>query len=244
VSPLAEGATCPVNCRLRLRRRVGLAAALALVPVGAVGAAAVTLRPAHTTPNYPGVSIATSAAYHDPALLERAWQLPAARQFGGRVVSQTNPTSSGPSSLANIERSFGDGKRTEASILAGTGKCWFGFCLGGLTLDELAEVARVSTRREVKVRRYISYYEFREEMKRSNDPRQRVVINFHRGSLFGASVGHHSPIGGFLEEQNLVFVLDVNTKYGPFLVDAQRLYDAMDTMDESAGKSRGLMVMR
>jgi len=34
--------------------------------------------------------------------------------------------------------------------------------------------------------------------------------NFNRAQIFGAGVGHHSPIGGYLEAEDLVFVLDVN----------------------------------
>jgi hypothetical protein len=238
---LAEGRTCPAAGRLR--RRLGVAAALTFLPLGAAGVAFVAIRPDHAAPNFPGVSIAKSAAYRDQALLERAWQLPAASQFGRRVAYQTNPTSCGASSLANVERSFGL-ESTEASILAGTGKCWFGYCLGGLTLDELASVALASTQREVTVKRDISFETFREELQRSNDLERRVVINFHRGSLFGQGMGHFSPIGGFLEKEDLVLVLDVNAKFGPFLVDARRLYDAMNTTDAMAGKRRGLLVLR
>lgn len=226
------------------RRRVAIAAGLALLPVGATAVAYFKIRPAQTARNFPGVSIAKSPAYKDSVLLDRAWQLPVARQFNGHVVWQTNPTSCGPSSLANVERSFGN-DRTEASILSGSGKCWFGYCLGGLTLDELADLARSSTHRQVTALHDISYQDFREQLRRSNDPRQRLVINFARGVLFGEGYGHHSPIGGFLEDANLVFVLDVNGKFGPFLVDARRLYDAMNTIDSSAaGQKRGLLVIQ
>lgn len=47
--------------------------------------------------------------------------------------------------------------------------------------------------------------------------------------LFGRGGGHHSPLGGYLEEEDLAFVLDVNAGYGPWLVSAQRLFDAMNT---------------
>jgi hypothetical protein len=226
----------------RLRRRLVVAAALASLPLGAAGVAFVAIRPDGGTPNFPGASIAKSPSYKDPALLERAWRLPVASQFG-QLAFQTNPTSCGASSLANVERSFGL-ERTEATILAGTGQCWFGYCLGGLTLDELGAVALASTRHEVTVIRDISYDRFREHLRRSNDPEQRIVINFHRGSLFGEGMGHFSPIGGFLEDEDLVFVLDVNAKYGPFLVNARRLYDAMDTTDGQAGRKRGLLALR
>jgi hypothetical protein len=43
-------------------------------------------------------------------------------------------------------------------------------------------------------------------MRRSNDPGRRYIVNFSREQIFGAGVGHHSPIGGYLEDGDLVFV--------------------------------------
>ena len=51
--------------------------------------------------------------------------------------------------------------------------------------------------------------------------------------------GHHSPIGGYLEAEDLVLVLDVNEKFKPWLVERSRLYDAMNTVD--GDKKRGLL---
>jgi hypothetical protein len=38
-----------------------------------------------------------------------------------------------------------------------------------------------------------------------------------------------------------VLVLDVNRKYGPWLVKPERLYQAMNTLDHGAEKKRGLL---
>ena len=84
-------------------------------------------------------------------------------------------------------------------MLAGTGRCWTGICILGLTLDELAEVARANTSRKITVLRDLNENQFREHMRRSNDPGRRYVVNFSREQIFGAGVGHHSPIGGYLE---------------------------------------------
>jgi len=62
--------------------------------------------------------------------------------------------------------------------------------------------------------------------------------------LFGVKIGHHSPIGGYLTERDLVFVLDVLERYQPFLAPSQRLYEAMDTVDRETGKKRGLLLVR
>ncbi len=111
----------------------------------------------------------------------------------------------------------------------------------GLTLDELADVARAKTRRRITVLRNLTGEEFREHMKRSNDPGRRYIINFARETIFGAGVGHFSPIGGYLEAEDLVFVLDVNERYKPWLIQRQLLFSAMDTLD--GDKKRGLLII-
>ena len=82
---------------------------------------------------------------------------------------------------------------------------------------------------------------FRAELRQANDPRQRLIINFTRRPLFGTGGGHHSPIGGYFDAEDLVFVLDVNERFGPWLVSSERLFEAMDTVDSSSGARRGLL---
>jgi len=84
---------------------------------------------------------------------------------------------------------------------------------------------------------------FRQHMAHANDLSRRYVINFGRGPLFGSGSGHHSPIAGYLPEENLVLVLDVNRKFGPWLVTPERLYEAMATVDPTSDKMRGLLLI-
>lgn len=174
-----------------------------------------------------------------PELLERAWALPTAAAFGRQLHSQTNASYCGPTTLANVFRSLGEPATTEAAVLEGTGKCLAGMCLMGLTLDELAEIAGAKTSRSVTVLRDLTPETFREHLVKSNDPSRRYVVNFSRKPIFGGGGGHHSPIGGYLEAQDMVFVLDVNGDYGPWLVKRQRLFEAIDTLD--GGHKRGLL---
>ena len=109
-------------------------------------------------------------------------------------------------------------------MLAGTGRCWTGACIFGLTLDELADVARANTARKVTVLRDLSEEQFQEHLRRSNDLGRRYIVNFSREKIFGGGVGHHSPIGGYLESEDLVFILDVNPDYQPWLVERRRLF--------------------
>jgi hypothetical protein len=126
-------------------------------------------------------------------------------------------------------------------VLAGTGRCWTGFCIFGLTLDELADVARANARHKVTVLRDFSEEEFRQHPRHSNDTGRRYIVNFSRERIFGAGVGHFSPVGGYLEAEDLVFILDVNSEYQPWLVASKRLFDAVNTFD--GNRKRGFLLI-
>ncbi|WP_248447855.1 phytochelatin synthase family protein [Sinorhizobium meliloti] len=211
--------------------------------VGAVGSLCVlaaVLFVAAGPPKVPKDAI-QSSVIRAPELMDRAWTLPVAATFHSNISWQSNGSLCGPASLANVFRSIGEEETTESEILEGTGLCWTGFCIMGLTLDELATVARRHTDRQVSLLRDITADEFREHMKRSNDPSRRYVINFTREKIFGSGAGHHSPIAGYLEAQDLVLVLDVNEDYKPWLIERERLFAAMDTFD--GDNKRGLLLI-
>jgi len=174
---------------------------------------------------------------HEQNLLEKAWRLPTASAFGHHMDYQSNQSLCGPASVANILRSFGEPADNEKKVLAHTTKCWSGICFFGLSLDELADVTRTATKRTVTVLRDLTPEAFRDELRHVNDPSRRYVINFARAPIFGSGMGHHSPIGGYLEAEDLVLVLDVNEKFKPWLVERSRLYNAMNTFD--GDKKRG-----
>jgi hypothetical protein len=223
---------------MRLKTKVWTAAfAAAMVSIVlALGGVGIVVSRTKVSPEAIELSVV-----HAEDAVERAWKLPAAASFGHEVSWQANASLCGPSSLANVFRSFGEDAASERSVLAGTGLCWTGFCIMGLTLDELAGLARAKTRRSVTVLRDMSAEEFREHLKRSNDPARRYIINFDRKMIFGAGAGHHSPLGGYLENEDLVFVLDVNRDYRPWLVKRTRLFDAMNTWD--GDNKRGMLLI-
>lgn len=210
--------------------------AVSVVALGLLGGGLFLLLPARVSQE-----IIRSSVTREPAIVERAWRLPVASTFGRSLAWQSNGSRCGPASLANVYRSFGDRAQTEADVLAGTGRCWTGFCIIGLTLDELAEVARSHTARKVTVLRDLTPEDFLAHMRKANSPDRRYMINFSREHIFGAGVGHHSPIGGYLESEDLVFVLDVNRDYQPWLVERSRLFAAMNTFDGE--KKRGLLLI-
>jgi hypothetical protein len=210
----------------------------ALVALGGlvllVGVAPLVLRPPKVSPE----AMATSVV-REPELMERAWTLPAAAAYRRELTWQSNGSVCGPSSVANTLRSLGEAATSEAAVLEGTGLCWSGLCFMGITLDQLGDVARSHTRRKVTVLRDLTPEQFRDHLRHSNDARFRYIANFTRKAIFGGGGGHHSPIGGYLEDKDLVFVLDVNRDFGPWLVSREKLFAAIDTQD--GDRKRGLV---
>jgi Phytochelatin synthase len=219
-----------------MKRRHYLSIISMIVAAGLLGAGVLVVGQSHV----PSEAIASSVT-RTPELMERAWHLPVAATFHRNVNWQSNGSRCGPAAVANAYRSLDEAASTESKVLAGTGRCWTGICFLGLTLDELAEVARTNTSRKVTVLRDLSEEQFLEHLRRSNDPGRRYIVNFDRGQIFGAGVGHHSPIGGYLEAEDLVFVLDVNSDYQPWLVERKRLFAAVNTFD--GDKKRGLLLI-
>jgi hypothetical protein len=189
------------------------------------------------------VSIKDAVEYQDPALLEQAWALPVARLYRTNIDFQHNASFCGPTSVVNVARSLhqaGD----QASILQATNvSAVMGFLPGGVTLDQLAAIAKQKLGRQVTVLRDLDRASFREHLRHANDLSRRYVVNFTRGPLFGTGGGHHSPIAGYLADRDLVLVLDVNKAYGPWLVKADRLYEAMNTLDNTSQRKRGLLMI-
>ncbi len=216
-----------------MRRGLLVGAAIGLA---AVLSGAYVLRPADVSPAAIRASVDQS-----PELLNRAWSLPVASSYGRSLTWQANGSFCGPASVANLFRSMREEETSEAEVLEGTGWCRLGFCWMGLTLDELAEVARAHTERHVTVLRDLTPDEFLRHLRASNDPHKRYIVNFSREAIFGAGVGHHSPIGGYLEAEDLVFVLDVNERFRPWLVPREKLYSAVDTLD--GDHKRGLLLI-
>jgi hypothetical protein len=188
------------------------------------------------------VSIEHDASYQDPALLERAWALPVAQRYRAHFESQHNASFCGPTSIVDVIRSTG-GDADQAHVLDGSDiGSVFGFTFGGLSIDRVAALARLRLPdRTVTIHRDLDLDGLRALARRANDPAVRVIANFHRGPLFARGGGHHSPIGGYLEAEDLVFVLDVNHAYDPWLTSPARLLEAISVIDPATGRTRGIV---
>jgi hypothetical protein len=189
------------------------------------------------------VSVKSTSEYQDPDRLRQAWALPVAALYHSEIDFQHNASVCGPTSLVNVLHSLqkpGD----QDSVLQGTGlSTVMGYLPEGLTLDQLAQIAKQKLGAKVTVLRDLDLVSFREQLSHTNDLSRRYIINFSRGPLFGTGGGHHSPIAGYLAGEDLVLVLDVNKKYGPWLVKSARLFEAMNTVDRTTQKTRGLLLI-
>ena len=224
-------------------RRKLLWALLALLIIVIAGAA-LTIGPLLFERNdYARVtSIETRPDYREPQLMAAAWRLPVAQMYRrGPYEFQVNPSFCGPASLANALRSTGRNLSQHQAIDGSRFEPWFGILIGGMTIDDLAALARERSGERVTVIRAPTLAAFRAEMRRTNDPAYRTIVNFHRGPLFGRGHGHHSPILGYLAPRDLVLVGDVNADYRPFLVSSERLWRAANIVDAATGRPRGLI---
>jgi Phytochelatin synthase len=229
---------------VRTSRRKALLwiALLALLLVGSAALVVPRLAGGHS--GYANIlSIKGAGEYQDPALLDQAWALPVAVLYKADIAYQGNASVCGPTSMVNVLHSL-QRPADQVNILQGTGLTTvLGYLPEGITLDQLANLAKLKLDWKVNVLRDLNLVEFRNQLRHVNDLSRRYVINFSRGPLFGTGGGHHSPIAGYLIDQDLVLVLDVNKNYGPWLAKSERLYDAMNTVDSATGKKRGLLLL-
>jgi hypothetical protein len=189
-------------------------------------------------------SIERTAEYQDPALLEEAFRLPAAAAYRREgFLSQTNPSFCGPTTAIDAIRSLGMPAPAEHFLDGTPFRTWFGLLPSGMTLDELAQLLRQKTGRRVLMMRDLDPPSFRKTLALANDPARRMTLNFDRGPLFGRGGGHHSPVGAYLADRDLLLVLDVNASFRPWLAKTDRVFEAMNTVDPETGRTRGLLVI-
>ena len=105
-------------------------------------------------------SIKETRDYQDPALLKKAWALPVAAAYQTDIEFQQNGSVCGPASLANVLHSRKQPGNQE-NILQGSGfSTVMGYLPQGLTLDQLAEMARDKLQRKVTVLRDLDLESF------------------------------------------------------------------------------------
>jgi glutathione-S-conjugate glycine hydrolase len=72
-----------------------------------------------------------------------------------------------------------------------------------------------------------------------------LLVNYQRAALGQKEVGHISPVAAYNAAADRVLILDVATyRYPPVWVSTADLWNAMNTMDSSSGRTRGFVVVR
>lgn len=181
-------------------------------------------------------SFEDTAAYRDRVLIEEAIRAPVARAYLGQAFEyQPSGPFCGPTSVRNVLNSMEHG----VNRLVATRE----IDARGSTLDEEASLLERQSNAPVVLRRDLDFATFKTILQGANDPRQRLIINFHRAPMFARGAGHFSPILAYLSAQDLVLVGDVNPSYGIYLVESRRLFEAMDTVDPATGQKRGIVAV-
>jgi hypothetical protein len=192
-------------------------------------------------------SIQNERGYQDKELIASAWQLPVARTYKNTFVYQENGAFCGPASVVNTFNSLGIEGFNQSSVIDNSSVYYIKARFLGLTLDEMRTVFVDNLKKAghsnwlVTAFRNLDIDQFRAHLRQANSLDFRYVINFSRLPIFGVDVGHHSPIGGYIESNDSVFVLDVLDDYRPFLVSIEKLFMAMNTIDSETKKKRGLI---
>lgn len=76
-------------------------------------------------------------------------------------------------------------------------------------------------------------------------PGDFLLVNYQRAELAQGDVGHISPVAAYHLETDQFLILDVAAyKYPPVWVAAAALWNAMNTIDDSAGQSRGFVAVQ
>lgn len=116
----------------------------------------------------------------------------------------------------------------------------------GLTLAELAGIFQsYPVEAEIHYGSDVSLDQFRQAIV-SNlaESNNFVVINYLRRAIGQERGGHISPIAAYDADTDQFLVLDVSRyKYPPVWVEAEALWQAINTVDSVSGKTRGFLLV-
>jgi hypothetical protein len=92
----------------------------------------------------------------------------------------------------------------------------------------------------------LSLGQWRALLRRSlQEPRDRLLVNYLRSTLGQQGGGHISPLAAYDARSDRVLILDVaRYRYPAVWVSATDLWESLRTVDNSSGRSRGLLLIR
>ena len=116
----------------------------------------------------------------------------------------------------------------------------------GMTLKELAGIFQTYG---VRVQTFhgedIALEQFRQlAIQNLQQPKNFLVVNYLRRSMGQKGGGHISPVVAYNESSDRFLILDVaRYRYSPVWVSASSLWEAMNTLDSTSGKTRGFLMI-
>ncbi|NEV61623.1 phytochelatin synthase family protein [Thiorhodococcus minor] len=182
-----------------------------------------------------------SGVMTDGAALVQLQQAPLAQRFLRDFRTQALWSSCGPASLRNVLASLNRPVARERDLFQGDTLAWLRMLATGMTLDEVAALAKATGIGHVQVRRDLSEQDLRTLLRSLSTPGRRLIVNFDRAPIHGVALGHFSPIGGYDPASDRVLLLDVTPGFGMQLVPTALLAAAMRTEDPVTGRQRGLI---
>jgi hypothetical protein len=116
----------------------------------------------------------------------------------------------------------------------------------GLTLAELAGILETyPVRAEIYYGSDVSLDEFRSLIRANLEtPGNYVLINYLRRAIGQERGGHISPLAAYDVDTDQFLILDVSRyKYPPVWVQAETLWESINTVDSVSGKTRGFLLV-
>lgn len=117
---------------------------------------------------------------------------------------------------------------------------------GGMTLAQLRDLLNSHGANATATYASDSTLEAFRELAKTNlaTPGDYLLVNYQRGALGQRPTGHISPLAAYNTASDRFLILDVAAyKYPPVWVKAQDLWAGMNTIDSSAGRTRGFVVV-
>lgn len=182
-------------------------------------------------------------------------------QLSMHFVTQDNPAYCGPASIAMVLNAIGV-PRPPSKLTIGLGmfnqqniftpaaqsvKSGAEIMQAGMTLDEFGQsLAAHDLEVDVYHAANSNADDFRRiAMATLSDTDHFIVVNYLRKTIGQEAGGHISPIGAYDADTDRFLILDVSRyKYPPVWVEAETLFDAMNTQDaDNDNKTRGFVVV-
>jgi hypothetical protein len=117
----------------------------------------------------------------------------------------------------------------------------------GITLDQLGQlVSSYPVEATVYHAADTTLDQFRQlAITNLKQPNNFILVNYLRAEIGQEKGGHISPLAAYNEESDRFLILDVaRYKYPPVWVEAVDLWQAMNTLDSTAGKTRGFIIVQ